>query len=69
MSISELQEKYPSVPWLEYINKLLHPVTTVNEDEIVIVNVLSYLSDFEELIAKTPKRYWIELKLLLKFRY
>lgn len=57
MTIAQMQEKYPSIPWMEYINTLLKPITTVDDNEVVIVNVLSYISDFEKLIARTPKRF------------
>lgn len=68
MTVGELQEKYPTIPWLEYINTLLHPVTAVDENEVVIVNVLSYLSEFEELIANTPKKYCYIVRKIAKQR-
>ncbi|CAH1130598.1 unnamed protein product [Ceutorhynchus assimilis] len=56
MTISELQDKFPSIPWLQYINNLLAPDTQVRIDEMVVVSVPKYMSDFEALIARTPKR-------------
>lgn len=56
MTIAELQEKYPMVQWVEYINTLLAPDNSVDDKEIVIVNVPSYITDFIKLIKKTPKR-------------
>lgn len=56
MTISELQEKYPMVQWVEYMNTLLAPDNHVDDKEIVIVNVPSYITDFIQLIKKTPKR-------------
>lgn len=56
MTIRELQDKYPQMNWLEYMNTLLAPDNHIDEDEIVIVNVPSYISEFMTLIEKTPKR-------------
>ncbi|CAH1111368.1 unnamed protein product [Psylliodes chrysocephalus] len=56
MSIEQLQEKFPSIPWVEYINNLLAPDTHVETGELIIVNVPSYLKSFELLVEKTPKR-------------
>ncbi|XP_045509587.1 neprilysin-2 [Colias croceus] len=56
MTIAELQEKYPKIPWLSYVNRLLAPHIEVGLDEIVIVDVPKYFSDLEILLEKTPKR-------------
>ncbi|CAH4038346.1 neprilysin-2 isoform X2 [Pieris brassicae] len=56
MTIAELQEKFPKIPWLTYVNKLLAPHVQVSLDEIAIVNVPKYLTDLEILLEKTPKR-------------
>lgn len=56
MSIEQLQRKYPSIPWLEYINNLLAPYVQINSREVIIVSVPKYLSDFEALISRVPKR-------------
>lgn len=56
MTVKTLQEKYPSIPWLTYINTLLAPHVIIGEDEMAIVNVPKYISDLEELLGKTPKR-------------
>lgn len=57
MTIKEMQQRFPSIPWVEYINTLLAPDMTVDENEVVIVSVPNYIKDFEVLISKTPKRY------------
>lgn len=56
MTIDELQRKFPSIPWVEYINTLLAPDTQITSDEVIIVSVPQFLSDFEALISRTPKR-------------
>ncbi|KAJ8918489.1 hypothetical protein NQ315_008186 [Exocentrus adspersus] len=56
MTIDELQIRFPSIPWIEYMNTLLAPDTRVTNDEIVVVSVPSYIKNFEALISRTPKR-------------
>lgn len=56
MTVSELQLKYPTIPWMEYFNTILAPSATVTEDEMVIINVPSYITDLERLLEQTPKR-------------
>ena len=56
MNVDELQRKFPSIPWIEYMNTLLAPDTKINHDEVVVVSVPQYLHDFEALISRTPKR-------------
>ncbi|XP_057327326.1 neprilysin-2-like [Microplitis mediator] len=56
MSIAELEKKYPSIPWLEYINKLLKPSVIVDKNETVIVSASYLMSEFEKLINTTSKR-------------
>ncbi|KAJ8668512.1 hypothetical protein QAD02_010175 [Eretmocerus hayati] len=56
MTIKELQDKYKSIPWLEYFNTLLEPSARVTEDEIVIINVPGYISGLEKLLVEIPKR-------------
>lgn len=55
MKIADLQQKFPSIPWQEYLNKLLNPLT-IRQDDIIIVNSPKYLSDLEALLSNTPKR-------------
>ncbi|XP_061704428.1 neprilysin-2 isoform X3 [Cydia pomonella] len=56
MTIAQMQQKFPRIPWLEYINNLLAPHTQVGLDEIAIVNVPKYFSELEILLETTPKR-------------
>jgi len=55
MKISDLQHKFPSIPWQEYMNKMLNPLT-IRQDDIIHVTSLKYLSDLETLLSNTPKR-------------
>lgn len=56
MTVAELSKTFPSVPWREYFNTLLFPSVQVSKNELVIVNVPSFISDLEDLLNKTPKR-------------
>ncbi|CAK1588785.1 unnamed protein product [Parnassius mnemosyne] len=56
MTIAELQQKFPKIPWLTYINRLLAPHVKVGLEEIAIVNVPKYITDLEMLLEKTPRR-------------
>ena len=56
MTLTELTKRYSSVPWREYFSKLLPPTITLKEDEVAIVNVPSYITELEKLMAITPKR-------------
>ncbi|KAI5630642.1 VLP3p-1 [Venturia canescens] len=56
MTLTELTDKFPSIPWKEYFSRMLPSSITIEKDEVVIVEVVSYISDFEKLINETPKR-------------
>ena len=74
MKVSELTSLDPTTPWLEYINtilttnivQVLKPVATfstlhqVSGDEIIIVDVPNYITNFSQLIQKTPKRIQVK---------
>lgn len=56
MTIKEIQQKFPSIPWLEYINTILAPTNYVTDSERMIINTPSYLSHLERILSTTPKR-------------
>jgi len=57
MKVSELASLDPTTPWLEYINTILTTnIVQVLGDEIIIVDVPNYITNFSQLIQKTPKR-------------
>ncbi|XP_011494888.1 PREDICTED: membrane metallo-endopeptidase-like 1 isoform X1 [Ceratosolen solmsi marchali] len=56
MTVRELDKNFPTIPWLEYFNTLLLPGISITEDEQVIVNVPSFISDLERLLQQTSKR-------------
>ncbi|XP_031344642.1 neprilysin-2-like isoform X2 [Photinus pyralis] len=58
ISISELQQTVPSIPWLEYLNSVLNlPHVTFPAPALMLLRVApSYFSDLETLLFNTPKR-------------
>lgn len=56
MTMADLQKKFPTIPWQEYINNMLIS-QTVNRDDVIIINNPKYFSDLEYLMNNTPKRY------------
>lgn len=56
MTIEVLSKTYSSIPWKEYFNTLLAPTVQVDENEVVIVSVPSYISSLEKLLDTVPKR-------------
>lgn len=56
MTLRDVQQRYPYVPWVEYINALLPPGLEVNETETIIVSVPSYFDSLGPLLENTPKR-------------
>ena len=57
MTIKELSQKVPQIPWLDYMNTILAPHHVLTEDERVIVDVPDYFPKLVDLLAKTPKRF------------
>lgn len=55
-TVKQLQEAYPYVDWLDYINALLPKGLVIDETEIINVSVLSFMDDLGKLLATTPKR-------------
>lgn len=56
MPIKELQQKYPYINWLEYINAMLAPKVQVDENERVINDVPTFFKSLGEILQSTPKR-------------
>ncbi|KAL5238849.1 hypothetical protein ACI65C_006259 [Semiaphis heraclei] len=55
MKLDGLQRNFPTIPWKEYMDKLLYP-QTVRRDDIIILSSLKYFSQLEILLYTTPKR-------------
>ncbi|KAK7071727.1 NEDD8 protease nep2 [Halocaridina rubra] len=56
MTIGELQEMVPEIPWLEYINTVLSPFFEVNVKENVVVSSKEFIKNLGQLVNRTPKR-------------
>lgn len=56
MTIRELQKKYASVPWLDYVNGILKTKQTVSNNEVILVGVPKFIGSLEELLKDAPRR-------------
>lgn len=54
--LSEVQEMYPYIPWVEYINALLPANLKIDENEVIIVSVPTFFTKLGELLEQTPKK-------------
>ncbi|KAJ8673279.1 hypothetical protein QAD02_004541, partial [Eretmocerus hayati] len=55
-TVRELIREFPSIPWLDYINRLLASNVIVAEDEPVMVPVSPYIAGLEKLLKETSNR-------------
>lgn len=55
-TVKEAEEKFPVVPWFEYINEILAPVERIEKSEIIIIRAARYLGQLEKLLQVTSKR-------------
>lgn len=55
-TIKEVQEAYPYVQWLDYINALLPEKLMVDENEVINLSVPSFMEDLGKLLKRTDKR-------------
>lgn len=56
LKLKEVQAKYPTIPWVEYINILLKPFVTITAEEHVILIEPNYIKALESLLLHTPKK-------------
>lgn len=56
MTIKELQEKYPYLPWLEYINGMLPDSIQVDENQLAINCVPSFFEKLGGVLQGVSKR-------------
>lgn len=55
-TIKELQESYPYLNWLDYINAMLPGAVQVDENETVINTVPKFFEQLGSILESTPKR-------------
>ncbi|KAI5695289.1 hypothetical protein M8J75_014047 [Diaphorina citri] len=53
VTISQLEHKYPSIPWQNHIGRIIGPV---KPDEVVNLEAPDFFQSFEPLLNSTPKR-------------
>ncbi|XP_055299905.1 neprilysin-2-like isoform X2 [Sitodiplosis mosellana] len=56
VTIRELQESYPYLNWLDYINALLPSNLQVDENEILSNTVPKFFEQLGDILSSTPKR-------------
>ena len=56
LKLREVREKYPTIPWVEYINILLAPFVTITPEENVILIEPNYIKSLESLLLRTPNK-------------
>ncbi|KAK0181107.1 hypothetical protein PV327_003418 [Microctonus hyperodae] len=56
MTIKNMTKVWPSIQWLDYFQKIVPADIKIDENEIINVVHPKYLTEFEKLIEKTPKR-------------
>ena len=56
MTVSEMELKFPSIPWREYLTTLLPKEIELKPDEVIIVAVPSFITKLEAILQQTPKR-------------
>lgn len=56
MTLKEIQERYPYINWINFINGMLK-YEAVDENEVIVVRVPSYYDKLADLLKHTPKRY------------
>jgi len=55
-TLKQVQEMYPYIRWVDYINILLPSSLSVDENEVIVVSVPSYFESLGKLLEDTPKR-------------
>lgn len=55
-TLKEVQQRYPYMKWVDYINALLPSPLSVDENEVIVVRVPSYFDRLGELLQDTPNR-------------
>lgn len=55
-TIKELQQSYPYLNWLDFINAMLPDNLNVDENEVVINSVPKFFGKLGEVLGSTPKR-------------
>lgn len=57
MTVAQMQQNFPHIQWMDYINKILNGAERVAQNDVILVGVPKYLNGLQELLRATPKRY------------
>lgn len=56
LTIEQVQQRFPYINWLDFLNGLMPDKVQVTKDEIISISSLEYLRNLEKLLKTTPKR-------------
>lgn len=57
MTVKEIQQRYPYTNWVDYFNKIFEDTEVIiDENEVIIVRVPSFMEQLGPLLQNTPKR-------------
>uniref|UniRef100_A0A4Y0BJM9 Neprilysin, neutral endopeptidase 2 n=1 Tax=Anopheles funestus TaxID=62324 RepID=A0A4Y0BJM9_ANOFN len=57
MTVKDFQQRYPYTDWLDYFNAILKDTgIVIGEEEVIIVNVLTFMEELGPLLKNTPNR-------------
>ena len=56
LTLDVLSNKYPSIPWKEYLNTLLSGITEIQQNEIINVFEPKFIAGLEKLLKTTSPR-------------
>ncbi|XP_065204912.1 neprilysin-2-like [Planococcus citri] len=56
MSISEAQQRYPSIEWMHFIRSMLNPSVSVSESETIVIAYPEFITNVQGLLESTSKR-------------
>lgn len=55
-TVQQLQTTFPYINWLDFIGWNLRNEHTIDENEVVIVHDLNYVTKLQDILLSTPKR-------------
>lgn len=57
INLEKLQEKFPSLNWIEYFNTFLTKENQVTADEVIIMSNETIFLNLHQILESTPKRF------------
>lgn len=62
MTVAQMQQTFPYIQWMDYINKMLDGAEKVGQNDVILVGVPKYITGLQGLLRTTPKRYAYALR-------